>query len=202
MVRTKHEITQSRAAFPPYSLGQVEWTFLDFCCFTHSRRFSTLIPNQQLDLKLVLADAAHSVSGSSLMWCSILLYTPHPGPHPAQCPLSAPLSWSPPGSGSDAVQRLFTSSAQTQGSGVNDLLLPPIILLTQPPAPAQNHIRVMTWRGWQSDSSPLLSKLTRRCIPRPKLIKMIRFVSVTSNSSVCLHPTIQDTCSREKVERC
>ena len=132
------------------------------------------------------------VSGSSEMCI------PHSGPHPAQCPLSAPLSWSPPGSGSDAVQRLFTSSDPRLRR--QWLAVTPIMLLTQPPA--QNHIRLMTRGGWQSDVSPLLSQLPGRCIPRPKLIKMIRFVSVTANSSVCLHPTIRDTCSQEKVKRC
>ena len=193
MVRTKHEITQSRTAFPP-SPGQVEWTFLDLCCFTHSRRFSTLIPNQQLSRCEAAAGWCCVAPCIWVQW-DVMLYST---PQPAQCPLSAPLSWSPPGSGSDAVQRLFTSSDPRLRR--QWLAVTPIMLLTQPPA--QNHIRLMTRGGWQSDVSPLLSQLPGRCIPRPKLIKMIRFVSVTANSSVCLHPTIRDTCSQEKVKRC
>ena len=156
MVRTKHEITQSRTAFPP-SPGQVEWTFLDLCCITHSRRFSTLIPNTQLS-RCEAAAGWCCVGPCIWVQWDVMLYST---PQPAQCPLSAPLSWSPPGSGSDAVQRLFTSSDPRLRR--QWLAVTPIMLLTQPPA--QNHIRLMTRGGWQSDVSPLLSQLPGRCIP-------------------------------------
>ena len=110
------------------------------------------------------------VSGSSLRCDASMLYST---PQPAQCPLSAPLSWSPPGSGSDAVQRLFTSSDPRLRR--QWLAVTPIMLLTQPPA--QNHIRLMTWRGWQSDCSPLLSQLPGAAYPATQ---------IDQNDPICL----------------
>ena len=191
MVRTKHEITQSRTAFPP-SPGQVEWTFLDLCCFTHSRRFSTLIPNQQLSRCEAAAGWCWPVYLGPVR-CDAVFHTPAGSVSPLSSPLLIP-SW----------LRLRRS--------------PEVVHLLRPKAPASmtccypdNVIDAAAGpKSYQADDTRRMTKrclssavtAPRRCIPRPKLIKMIRFVSVTANSSVCLHPTIRDTCSQEKVKRC
>ena len=90
MVRTKHEITQSRTAFPP-SPGQVEWTFLDLCCFTHSRRFSTLIPNQQLSRCEAAAGWCWPVYLGPVR-CDAVFHTPAGSVSPLSSPLLIP-SW-------------------------------------------------------------------------------------------------------------
>ena len=104
------------------------------------------------------------------LWDAVLLCST-PGPHPAQCPLGSPLSWSPPGSGSDAVQRLFTSSDPRLRLRRQWLAVTPIMLLTQPPAPAQYHIEDDDMTGWQSDYSLLLSELPCAAYPDPNWSK-------------------------------
>ena len=133
---------------------------------------------------LVLMLLARSIWVQSTLWCCI----PHSG---SMSPRLSPL--------------LIPSAlpAPTQSRGCSPPLRPkapapasmtfcrPIMLLTQPPAPAQHHIMGDGMTKW------LLSAPVTAPQPYiPKLIKMARFVSVIANSSVCLHKPIPDTCSQ------
>ena len=61
----------------------------------------------------------------------------------------------------------------------------------------------ISYRGWWHDgmtkrllSAPVTAPLG--CIPRPKLIRIARFVSVIANSSVCLHNLFQTRAQKKK----
>lgn len=144
--------------------------------------------------ELVLADAPGPVYLGS-QWDAVMLYSTPQLNVPSSLPSLDPSL--PPGSGSDAVQRLFTSSGPRLRPRRQWLSVSPIMLLTQPPAPAQYHIRDDGMTKWLL-SAPVTAP--QPCIPRLKLIKMARFVSVIANSSVCLHNLFQTRAHKNNVE--